>query len=312
MKIFHRNRLFFSFTPAPQKASRFSLHAFTFLLAATVFLQTGCSTQRLAVRLTGNLITNGAPALYEESDPIFAEQAIASNLKLLEVLLRNDPQNDALLLMLAEGYTSYALGFIEDRSPERASTFYLRARDYALRILERDKRLSRALHGTVDELKVALQQLSPKYTAALFWCANAWGSYINLNRTSTDAIADLPRVQEMMNQVLRWDETFFYGGPHMFLGTLYASRPPILGGNPDLARKHFERCLEINQGRFLMAKLFYAKFYAVQVQDRELFHRLLQEILDAPADILPEQRLANVLAKQKARALLAKEDELFF
>jgi len=282
------------------------------LLAFGLLLFSGCSTQRLAVRITGDLLVNGASALYEEEDLPLARQAIGSNLKLLEVFLKNDPDNEKLMLMAAEGYTSYALGFVEDTSPERASNFYLRARNYALRILKKNKPFAAALQMPLEQFRHALQGLSPKYTAALFWCANAWGSYINLNKTSTDALADLPKVQAMMEQVLHWDESFYYGGPHLFLGTLYASRPPILGGNPQKAKEHFERCLVLNHGRFLMAKLFYAKYYAVQVQDRKLFRRLLQEILAAPADILPEQRLANQIAKRKARALLKEENDLFF
>ncbi len=282
------------------------------LLLGSALLLPGCSIQRMAVRTTGDLLINGATALYEEEDLPLAEQAIAANLKLLEILLKNDPNNKKLLLMAAEGYTSYALGFVEDTSPRRASSFYLRARNYALRILRQDKSFAAAMKARPEQFKKALQKLSSKYTAALFWCANAWGSYINLNKTSPDALADLPKVQAMMEQVLRWNEGFYYGGPHLFLGTLYASRPPILGGNPQKAKEHFQRCLVLNNGRFLMAKLFYAKYYAVQVQDRALFHRLLQEILAAPADILPEQRLANQIAKRKARALLKKEDTLFF
>ena len=45
--------------------------------------------------------------------------------------------------------------------------------------------------------------------------------------------------------------------------------------------------------------------------DEELFKRLLTEVLDAPADALPEARLANEVAKRKAKALLEKTDDLF-
>ena len=60
-----------------------------------------------------------------------------------------------------------------------------------------------------------------------------------------------------------------------------------------------------------MAKVIYAKTYAVQKQDLGLFKKLLGEVLDAPADILPGQQLANAVAKRKARKLLESADDLF-
>ena len=38
--------------------------------------------------------------------------------------------------------------------------------------------------------------------------------------------------------------------------------PPTLGGKPDLAKKHFERAIEISAGTNLMAKVLYAEKYA--------------------------------------------------
>jgi hypothetical protein len=49
----------------------------------------------------------------------------------------------------------------------------------------------------------------------------------------------------------------------------------------------------------------------VQVQDQQLFESLLKQVEDASLDILPEARLPNVVAKQKARRLLSQVTELF-
>jgi hypothetical protein len=42
-----------------------------------------------------------------------------------------------------------------------------------------------------------------------------------------------------------------------------------------------------------------------------LFKSLLKQVENASIDDVPEIRLANVIAKQKARRLLAQENELF-
>ena len=87
--------------------------------------------------------------------------------------------------------------------------------------------------------------------------------------------------------------------------------PPALGGKPEKAKDYFERCLAINKGKFLMTQVFYAKSYAVQVQDQELYESLLKKVIEAPSDILPSATFPNAVAKQKARRLLAKSNELF-
>ena len=60
-----------------------------------------------------------------------------------------------------------------------------------------------------------------------------------------------------------------------------------------------------------MAKFLFARYHAVQTQDKALFVRLLDEIEKAPAGLLPDQALANALAKERARDLRERMEELF-
>jgi len=271
---------------------------------------TGC-IQTIAVRSVGGIVEEGYDALTEESDLQFAEQALPGNLKLLEVMLKNDPENERLLKLCAEGYASYALGFVEDVDVERARVFYLRGRDYGLRILEQDKDLKRALHGSPDDLKTVLARKSKNDVPAVFWTAFAWGGYLNITLTDPDAIAAIPKLEAMMNFVLERDSAFYYGGAHLFLGTLYGSRSRFLGGDPDRSRRHFEAALRINGGKFLMTHVYYARSYAVQTLNDTLFEQLLTHVLETPVDVLPQFRLGNAIAKKKAQLWLARKEELF-
>ncbi len=60
-----------------------------------------------------------------------------------------------------------------------------------------------------------------------------------------------------------------------------------------------------------MAKLLYARYYAVQAQDKKLFTRLLDEIDKTPPLVLPKQALSNAIARKRAEALRAQMEELF-
>jgi len=267
--------------------------------------------QTVAVKSTTGILDEGMKAVFEESDLTLAGQAIASDLKLLEALHKSDPGNDHLLVMLTQAYAGYALGFVEDQDPERAKMFYARARDYGLEVLRKNKDFDRALGESPESFSRGVDTFSDEDVPALFWTANAWASLINLSIGDPEAVGDLYKVNAMMDFVLKHDEKFFYGSAHLYFGTILATTPKALGGNPGKAKEHFEQCLSIGEGKFLLPYVYYAKSYAVQVQDSTLFRSLLTKVEDAPIDILPEQRLVNAIAKEKAKALLAKMPDLF-
>lgn len=275
-----------------------------------MLLLTGCFRQIAVDSLTG-IMQDGFEVLNEESDLTLAEASIASNLKLLESVLRSDPGNREILLMACRGYAGYTLGFVEDTDPARARALYARGRDFGLRTLEKRPGIVRAMSGTPEELRGALDADGGPFIPEIFWTALCWGGAISLDLTSPDALADLPRVETMMEYVREKDPEYYYGGADFFLGTIKGSRPAILGGNPAASREHFERALSINGGRFLLTYVYYARSYAVQTQDRQLFEDLLAKVDSASTDILPGARLSNVIARKKAAALLLAADELF-
>jgi hypothetical protein len=283
----------------------------TVLLAlASALVLSGC-IHTIAVSTMGGIVDEGFSAFTEEADLDFAERALPGNLKLLEVMLKNDPDNVRMLRLASEGYSSYALAFLEDTDPARARMFFERGKEFGMRMLRQDPDLAKAVEGTVDELKTVLATRGQDDVPAVFWTAFGWGSAIYLSMTDPNALADLPMVEAMMEFVARTDSAFYFGGADLFLGTLDGTRPKMLGGNPERSVQHFERALGVNRGKFLLTYIYYARSVAVQTQNQGLFEGLLEKVDNASLDILPEFRLANAVAKRKAQLLRAKESELF-
>ena len=250
-------------------------------------------------------------ALYEETDLELAEGAIVSDLKLLEGLIKSDPQNEKLLLLASQGFAAYALGFVEDEAPDRAKSLYLRGKDYGLRILLKNKNFKQGMSGSLEEFEKSLSVFEKKDVPALFWTANNWASWINLNFSEPAALVDFPRVQLLMKRVLQLDESYFFGGAHLFFGTIYAIRPPILGGNMKKAKYHFDKCFQFSGEKFLLPAVYYAKYYLTREMDQQAFTKTLVKVTDTPEDILPGQQLPNAIARKKAKLLLDRVDELF-
>lgn len=267
----------------------------------------------VAVNATTNIVDYGLEAIFEESDLDFAEKAIPGNLTLLEALYRaKEKDDDHLALLLTQGYTGYTLGFVEDVDIERAKVLYARARDYGLKSLKKNKQFAQAFDQDQAAFKKSLEQFSKNDVPMIFWTANAWGNLVNVSISDPSVLGDLPKVNAMMEFVLKNDETFFYGSAHLYFAAILATTPKNLGGKPDSARYHFEKCFEIGKNKFILPHLYMAKSYCVQMQDKALFEKLLTTIDETSLDVLPEQRLVNAIAKRKAKILAQKVDDLFF
>ena len=272
-------------------------------------LSASCSVQKIALRSTRQIIDDSFIAINEEVDLTLAEYSAAASLKLIDGLLKTYPEDEQLLLKAAQGYIGYALAFVEE--PERSALFFERGVDYALTIIELRRRHFEERWTHVDEVDAFLSTVDKTYIPALYWAANGWSGFINASRDDPDALADIPLVLALAEHVRSHFETYHYGGAHIILGSILGSFPEALGGEPEVARAHFERAISISDGRFLMAYVFFATTYAIQTQNRTLFEALLTKVLDAPDQILPEQNLANAVAKKRARELLGSAGEFF-
>ena len=274
-----------------------------------LILSQGCST--LAIRMATPMVESQYASINEETDLVLAEQALPASLKMLEGLLREDPENETLLKNLTEGFCGYAFSFVEDTDTDRASRLYLRGRNYAERLLRANGAPEHLVTQNPEQFEGTVKTLDADHLPGLYWMGQCWAGWLMLNLDDLQAFVAIPKVEAILQRTLELDESYHYAGPHLLLGAFYGGRSKMLGGNPDKARSHFDKSLELTQQKFLMAKVIYAKTYAVQMQDQTLFKKLLAEVMAAPADILPEQQLANAVAKQKAQKLLESADDLF-
>lgn len=238
-------------------------------------------------------------------------EAIPAGILQLEGLLEASPDNPRYLLLLSEAYYGYAYSFLEDEDPERAGRMYDKSYRFAMRLLEKNKVFAEAGGKSTEEFQSALKAFDKDDVPALFYAATARMSWIGMHLDDPEIFNVLPEAKAMADRIVELDETFYYGGAHALLGVFYASRAPITGGEPEKAKAHFDRVFEISGGRFLPFYLLYAKYYAYQIQDRDLFVKTLKNIMDKPDDILPERTFINAVAKEKAAAMLETTDDLF-
>jgi hypothetical protein len=282
-----------------------------FLFLCLLFFLSSClPNKKLTVGATATLLEEVARASYRQSDLRILREGMPAYLMLIDGMVQAVPDNEQLLIAAAQSYSSFASLFVEGQDNEYASLLYQRGKQYALRSLE-VRGFKEPLQRPFDDFKEGLKRLGKKDVPYIFWAATCWVNWIRLNLDSIEAISELPRVESLMKRALELDEGFYYGGPHLFMGIWFASRPKIVGGDLKKAQEHFLKALDLGQGKFLMAYVYYANYYARKITDKDLFTSALQKVLETPAETSPDLVLINTVAKKQAKELLSHVGEYF-
>lgn len=288
----------------------------------------GCDLKAFTVSTTAPVLKVASDSFPQESDPEFAREAAPAQIKTVEGFLQSAPKNRDLLQVLAQGYVEYGFGFLEDdleSLPDdtkhqaerdtlsaRATDMYDRALGYAIRLLETDdKHFGEMFHKDVASAEAEAKKLDKDDAPGLLFAGLALASSINLNRNDLSRVVELPKAIALIKRSHELNPKFYNAGAAMTLGVIYCSQGKAIGGDPDLGKKYFDEAIHATDGKYLMTKVMFAKYYAVITQDRPLFESTLKNVLAAPADIMPSMRLPNALAKRRAARYLAHADDYF-
>ena len=273
------------------------------LIGQLAFL-TGC------VSYVGSLAADTlSSAILNQDDPEIIQAGLPAYLLIVDGFIVENPDNAGMLSAGAQLFALYGSRF--STSDVHAADMTWKARRYGQRAVCLVHEPACQWHGMeYDQFVLELEGVDEDQVEYLYAYAVSWLS--NLEATSSDwiAVAELPWVQAAMERVVALDEAHDNGGIHVYLGILYALRPPALGGQPALAQKHFERSIALTEGSDLSAKVEYARRYARMIFDKDLHDRLLVEVLESPVDV-PGRTLFNVLAQRDAEELLESSEENF-
>lgn len=284
--------------------------SFALLLAVLLSGTVGCSA--LIGGVVSGLADDLTQAILNNGDLDTVKEGVPAYLLMLDALALTAPDNVNILLAAATLYGSYAGGFVD--VPARAKRLTTRALGYALSALcRRDKHACNIRKMPIDEFTVWLQDAAgrkARNTELLYAVGVAWAGWVQAHADDWNAIAELARVRLLMGRVLALDETLDYGGPHLYYGVFETLLPAALGGRPEVGQVHFKKAIELSEGRYLMAKVMYAKQYARLVYDRPLHDKLLTDVLAADPEA-PGITVVNLLAQQQAQELLAAADDYF-
>jgi len=287
-------------TEAINRACRTFQHA---TLVVLCFAIAGCAsmaTQRMAGNLNRAILNHNDPATVKAGAPAY--------MLMLDGFIQGSPDDQQLLIAGAQLYGTYAGVFVEDEV--RARRLADTALGYARRAICLRRTALCAAQLKHDQFVVLINSFNKQDVKLVYAYASAWAGWILANSSDWKAIAELPKVELMMQRVVELDETFALGRAHLYLGVIHTRLPAAMGGKPEAGRAHFERAIALSDGRNLIAKVELARRYARMMFDRPLHDAVLREVLQAEAKAAG-LTLSNTLAKQQAKELLATADDYF-
>lgn len=277
------------------------------LLSLLVMVSAGCAS--IISSATGGMAEDLSSAMMNQNDPETVREGAPAYLLMLDALIEGSPNNTDLLLAGARLYGSYASAFVTDET--RAKKLAQKSQEYGYRAVCRKlEEVCAAVNKPFDGFVPTLATVTDKDVEVLYGFTAAWAGWIQINSDDYNAIAEIPKVEAAMDKVVKLNTTLDDGFPHVYLGVLDTLLPPSVGGKTQEGKAHFERAIEISEGRNLMAKVMYARSYARLVFDKELHDRLCREVLEADPDV-PGLVLSNTLAQEQAEELLAGSDDYF-
>lgn len=285
---------------------------------ALIQLISGCS---LAIDSFSNNLNQ---AVMSNNDAQTVMQGLPAYLILLDGFIESDPEDEDLLIASSKLMSAYA-SLIDTQISQMAEED-----EYQQQILRtqqkklNDKALKRSAKAiclyeedycdliTIKyaEFKARLNEFDEDDIDILYSLGTAWASYLQMNTDDWNVTAKIPQIKLIMETVIKHDENWQHGGAHMYMGVINSILPASLGGKPEVGKQHFESAIRLTEGKNLMAKTLYAKYYARLTFNKSLHEKLITEVL-AAENSLTNLTLLNTLAKQKAKALQASAEDYF-
>lgn len=282
-------------------------HSFSAMVFIFLFFLSGCSL--IISSASSDLMSHLSATILNNDDLKLVEDGAPSYLLMIDSLISKDPENQDMLTTASLLYSAYSNLFVKDI--ERSKKMANKALDYASRAACLHDRQTCGIRSTSYEQFVdIIKRVEKQHVPTLFALGNAWARWIMANRSDFDAIADISRIELIMQKVVELDETYRDGSAYLYLGTLATILPPAAGGKPEQAKRYYIKALELSKGKNLMVKVMYAKSYARMIFDKELHDQLLTEVIESDPYV-PGNTLINTWAQKQAKELLSSGEDYF-
>lgn len=253
------------------------------------------SIQKMAIRSSSPMFVDGSNKLIIEKNWEFFREAAPANLKFIEMIYLQDKDNTELLGALVKGYAGYAYavpetlafgdevgGLEESVHKKNAIALYTTSLDYGLEYLQK-KDITKQDLLTLDEKdleKKFKKNFSKTDYSTVLFTAQSWGSLLNLQKDNVALVSHVPKIKFLFDWVCKKEPDIENGVCDIFYAQYEASRPRMLGGNPEKAKLLYAEAIK-KRPKHLLLRLGFIQYSLMPSFDLEGY--------DKEAKILKEE-----------------------
>jgi len=155
----------------------------------------------------------------------------------------------------------------------------------------------------------AITVLDRSAVPALYWRSSNLGRWATLESFAT-LLSYKDEIREIMEFCLDQNPLYFYQGPDRYFGIFYARAPGFAGGDMKKSAAHFNVSIDA-QPNYFGTRVFMAEEWAIKEDNRPLFEELLNWVLAADPNVIPDITPENTCEQRKARKLMDEIDDTF-
>lgn len=284
-----------------------------FLVALVALpLSVGCAGKKTsAYEVAAAPAAAPAPTALQEADALFAERGDKAKLEAAigkyQAAWAAEPTNREIGGKLVRAM--YLMGDIHEADDAAKLARWDEAIKVGKQCIAINTEFTAMLEKGDEDEATAAKVLKAEDVPCAYWTATALGKWAKLSGLAK-LLKHLPTVKAWVTRVEELDPTYFNGAPDRYWGAYYASIPTFAGQDLNKSKARFEKSLQIAPN-YLATRVLMAENWAAKSQNKAEFERLLNEVIAANADIDPAIAPENHAEQAKAKALLAREAELF-
>ena len=228
-------------------------------------------------------------------------------LKLLEQSAAEDPSSLDTLIHLTRGHYLMADAHAEDNEAKKAS-FDLATR-WGERALATNEAFKKKVKDEARNVEEALDTLTTREVPAMYWTAASLGKWARLSGLGT-MLKYKNRIKMLVERVEVLDPQYFHGAVPRYWGTYYAVAPGFAGGDINKSLQHYQKSLKL-ENNYFGTHVLYAENYATRKNDRELFKKELEFVINGKPESMPELLPEQIIEQRKAKKMMAQIEDLF-
>jgi len=293
----------------------------TALFGVVIFLFS-CSPKKMILNQFDGVFDSIETVYMTDDDPQLVKESFPFNLKVVEILLDQNPDDRDMLLTAMSSFTMYSFGFIMEDAEivgldnyqagnelySRANKLFKRSLKYGLHGMElKYLKIHSWLDNRDDNNPFELEDMS-----YLYWLSATIGGLVSSSQGDPKFVVDLPKVGWLLEKALDIDEDWNNGALYSAMISYTMSRPDAVENREQIARDYFNKAIEVSKGNDISLYNNLAESVCVKYQYKDEYVELLNHVIDFDIDSAQESKLMNTIAQNRAKWLLERIDELFY